>query len=506
MSCITLLLNSYFFSIQNEGENNKILVYQPKKKAVDFLKHTNNMNSLTPTEKIKHLEKQARIKKWANPKLRCALSFVLAVVLLISGTTAYFTDRAQTITTGTAGTVQIDFDSSGVNLLNADGMDILNPGDARDVEFVVKNVGNKSTDIKVVATLTSSVEMSNNHRALKYLPVYEIPDENLFDGNVYFSEYELYNKDHLIYTEGYGYYPKKNTWPLDKRTFDTFNPNRIVYVLDEVTLSGNSTLDEREIEYDSENVELSDVLEYNLALLFDPHSSNRFQNSNVTIKIEVWAKQHRNTEGFDWIKMEELVYTSLKDSLFTVNYNGLHELEITGVVNQSEFESTADIVIPEGVQLVPDQFFFFNSTMETVTLPSTLKRTGMTAFAWCTSLQSAYFEDGLTTLGDATFSSCTNLTDVRLPNTLKTIGDSAFYRCSSLTSIELPDGLTKIQNSAFADSGLTAVSIPESVTVIESGAFKNCLNLESVILPSHMTEIPDDIFENCPNLQNIIIR
>lgn len=450
-------------------------------------------------------EERTGPRKFSWPKLKTITCFALAFVLLISSTVAYFADNVEIRTTGTAGEVSIAINSN-TNLLNAEGMDILNPGDMRDVQLSIQNEGNKSSDIKVVATLISSVEMSNNHRALKYLPVENFPDENLYDGNVYFSEYDLHYKDNLIYTEGYGYYPKKNTWGLGKRTFDTLNKNRIVYVLDEVTLSGNSALDEREIEYDAESMELSDVLEYDLALLFDPHSKNKFQSSNVTIKIEVWAKQHRNTEVFDWIKMEELVYTSLKDSLFTVNYNGLHELAITGITNQDVFDSTKDIIIPEGVQLVPDQFFFFNSTMETVKLPSTLKRTGMTAFAWCTSLESVYFEDGLTSLGDATFSNCINMTSIRLPDTLQVIGSSAFYRCSGLTSIEIPEGVTTIQNSAFADSGLVEVSIPESVTLIEDGAFKNCANLESVVLPSHMTEIPDGIFENCPKLQNVTIR
>lgn len=461
---------------------------------------------LSPVEKVEFVEKEALEYRLASPKLRCFVSLILSMIMLFSGTIAYFSDIASTETVGTAGTLQISIDDSGINLLNPEGKDILNPGDIREVKLKVVNEGSKSADIKVVATLMSSVEMSNNHTALKYLPVYEFVDESLYDGTVYFSEYELYNKDHLIYTEGYGYYPKKNTTGLGKRAYETMGRKRIVYVLDDEILSGNSALDEREIEYNTENVELSNVKEYNLALLFDPHSANRFQNSNVTIVFEVWAKQHRNTEDFDWVKMEELTYTSLKDSLFTIDYNRFHELEITGVTNQSEFEATKDIVIPEGVQLVPDQFFFFNSTMETVTLPSTLKRTGMTAFAWCANLKSAYFEDGLTTLGDSTFSNCAKLTSVRLPDTLQVIGSSAFYRCSGLTSIEIPEGVTTILNSAFADSGLIEVSIPESVTVIEAGAFKNCPNLESVILPSHMTEIPDDIFTNCPNLKSITIR
>lgn len=478
------------------------MVVEILKQGVMTLKENKNNKPKNEEE----AKKQLTVNKQKQYGMRSLIAFVLAFVLLIGSSMAYFSDYATTQVTGTAGTLKIHLDDSGVNLLNAKGQNILNPGDMRDVIFTVTNQGNKSADIKTVITLISSVEMSNNHTALKNLPVYDFVHEGLYEGEVYFSEYELYYKDNLIHTDGYGYYPKENTQGLGQRAYDTLGRKKIVYVLEDDVLSGSSTYEEREIEYSSDGVAISDAKTYELALLFDPHTLNEFQGSTVTILIEVWAKQHRNTESVDWVKMQEYAYSSLPDSMFNIDYNRFHELEITSIADMDKFNSTKDIVIPEGVQLVPDQFFFFNSTMETVTLPSTLKRTGITAFAWCANLKSAYFEDGLITLGDATFSNCAKMTSVRLPDTLQVIGSSAFYRCSGLTSIEIPEGVTTILNSAFADSGLIEVSIPESVTVIEAGAFKNCSNLESVILPSHMTEIPDDIFTNCPNLKSITIR
>ncbi len=67
----------------------------------------------------------------------------------------------------------------------------------------------------------------------------------------------------------------------------------------------------------------------------------------------------------------------------------------------------------------------------------------------------------------------TTLESVSLPSTLKTIGDGAFAECCNLSSITLPEGLTSIGGGAFSDCSFTEIRIPDSVTSINGYIFGN---------------------------------
>lgn len=84
---------------------------------------------------------------------------------------------------------------------------------------------------------------------------------------------------------------------------------------------------------------------------------------------------------------------------------------------------------------------------------------------------SVVVEQGITRIGDDAFGSdisggqLSNLTTVSLPSTLKEIGVTAFGG-SPITSVTLPDGLTTIEGGAFWGTRLTSVYIPASVESI----------------------------------------
>lgn len=71
----------------------------------------------------------------------------------------------------------------------------------------------------------------------------------------------------------------------------------------------------------------------------------------------------------------------------------------------------------------------------------------------------------------------TTLESVSLPSTLKTIGDGVFSQCCNLSSITLPDGLTSIGEGAFASCSITKIIIPDSVTSITGYIFGNTVNV-----------------------------
>ena len=628
---------------------------------------------LSPTEQIKQIERQLKKEKRKTPKFRSSVAFVLALTLLVGGTTAYFTDTVKTNEKGTAGTLSVSIDDSEINLLNANGQDILNPGDVRNVAFTIENEGNKSTDAEVIITLISSVPMHNDTNtevtslmSLSDIEKIDAPTK-LTEGNVYTSEYELFYTKDIGYVDGYGYFPKSGVEPLQSRAMDN-SFTKIVYKLDPVVLSGNASLDETEKEWiytpdtsnilmsylkspdyyyrysyddwssynenlgtvcmvevyppsgeeceltiivpksDYENdyvylnnlvnagakslcvssdlngflyyenstftiftaeevqnqygivisyyngdykeliqpvviseleygqlsseeqakyVQCSDSKTYDLVLLFDPNSGNEFQNSNVSIKIEVRAKQHRNTTDNEWITTDSKLASIIQDTPFIIDYDELHRVAIVGVKGGVDQTALTDIVIPEGVEAIPGSFFYGNEWIESVTLPSTLTEIGSyafygctnlteitipasveymgnSAFEGCTSLETVVIEDGLTEIPYGAFRGCTSLNSVTLPSTLLTIGNESFVRCSNLASSEIPDGVTYI-DCAFVETGLTSVTIPNSVTYLSGYTFMDCADLTTATLSNQLTKIPSGLFQNCTKLETVII-
>lgn len=484
---------------------------------------------LSPVEKVEFVEREAWAYRMASPKLRCAVALILSMVMLFSGTIAYFSDYGFTEVNGTAGSLRIEIDDSGVNLLNEDGMDILNPGDMRNLVFSVKNLGNKSADIKTQVKLTSSVPMENGEYELYWSnnvinhstgsgwtvkegasPLYgrKISDdktqitysfeEEIFSGNHELDEYEAeYEKgpyivtgeeivitekvlslptNHGKYEDNYFYFADiyvdasssmtsliipneyngkridkymqvfihtntEGTIGLPSTVTDIYVPGSdSVYLKD---AEGNETWlsEERCAEYgitihtyedfydvaslpttaitDDKYKTLSetekaayvyspDTSTYDIALLFDRNSGNKFQGSTITIEIEVWAKQHRNTDDSVWELIDSSTFMSVQGAIFTVDYNNDQELELTGIRPDVDFHTLTEITIPEGVEVIPDNFFY----------------------------------------------DCTNLQSVILPKSLKRIGDYAFYGCSSLTNINLPDSLEYIGAYAFEGTAI----------------------------------------------------
>jgi len=103
-------------------------------------------------------------------------------------------------------------------------------------------------------------------------------------------------------------------------------------------------------------------------------------------------------------------------------------------------------------------------------LPEGLVSIGEEAFALCgaADLYGAYYP---------AFSFCA----ISLPSTLKTIGPSAFSHCQSLSSIDIPNGVTCIEEYTFAQCyGLKSIKISANIATIEKGAFNGCKYLNSI--------------------------
>lgn len=149
------------------------------------------------------------------------------------------------------------------------------------------------------------------------------------------------------------------------------------------------------------------------------------------------------------------------------------------------------------------QWAFFDTNLEKVILPNSVKIISPFAFRNCKSLVSVVMPAELEKIEKSTFYGCESLNDVSMNTKLKSIGPNAFSRCSSLKTINLPASLLEIKQRAFESSGLESVVIPSKITTIETYTFISSKNLKEITIPASVTSIGDHAFALCDALKNV---
>jgi len=141
-----------------------------------------------------------------------------------------------------------------------------------------------------------------------------------------------------------------------------------------------------------------------------------------------------------------------------------------------------EVVVPERITEIAPQAFRLTD-IETVDLPSSLRKIGWSAFEGCQLLERIDIPDSVTSIGSEAFSGCASLESVRLSHSLTAIEDGTFESCSSLEHITIPEGVASIGWSAFSRcDNLESVSLPSTINFIEDleDAFCMCMSLERV--------------------------
>jgi hypothetical protein len=175
------------------------------------------------------------------------------------------------------------------------------------------------------------------------------------------------------------------------------------------------------------------------------------------------------------------------------------------------------------------------------TIPSTVTKIEVCAFAGCASLTNVTIPNSVTNIGDEAFRFCSGLTSIIIPNRITYIGQLAFEFCTNLStitvdtlnpgyssangllfdkrqttlivcpggktgSLTIPSTVTNIEWFAFEDCpSLTSITIPNSVTSIGYGAFGDCVSLTNVTLSIGITTIPIAAFGMCISLASVTI-
>jgi len=170
---------------------------------------------------------------------------------------------------------------------------------------------------------------------------------------------------------------------------------------------------------------------------------------------------------------------------------------------------------------------FSYSSLQSVTIPSSMLSIGDNAFEGCEELTSIVMPSNDVYVGDLAFSGCVGLANangfviiqgglygyygmsnsITIPSNVTEIREEVFAGNADLTSVTIPYGVTYIGRSAFiACTGLTSMTIPSNVTSIENNAFAECDGLINIVISDSVTSIGEQAFANCTSLAHVTIN
>ncbi len=216
-------------------------------------------------------------------------------------------------------------------------------------------------------------------------------------------------------------------------------------------------------------------------------------------------------------------------------------------------EALTSITIPESVTTIGAGAFFVCKALTSITIPKSVTSIGNTAFNACTSLMAINVDaanpnyssvDGMLFNKDKTnliqYPIGNPRTSYTIPNTVEKIGMCAFAHSQVLTSVTIPKSVTSIETLVFdlcksltaidvdaanpnysSEDGVlfnkdkttlvsypignprTSYTIPNTVTEIIEYAFESCETLSFVTIPESVTVINEGAFSYCYSLAEI---
>lgn len=171
-------------------------------------------------------------------------------------------------------------------------------------------------------------------------------------------------------------------------------------------------------------------------------------------------------------------------------------------------EQIYHVIIDEGITSVGDYAFYDQPEIISVSLPSTLKRIGWSAFNACTGLTGVDLPEGLEQVCPDAFYLCYSL--LKEENGVNYVDDWAVSVASdNLTTIPLRPNTIGISDrfAVYKDfTNLKSVNFPKNLKYIGEEAFfyAGCTNLQNVSIPATITHIGARAFANCPGLRRVV--
>ncbi len=211
----------------------------------------------------------------------------------------------------------------------------------------------------------------------------------------------------------------------------------------------------------------------------------------------------------------DIAHGELENGLFwEIDSNGTFTLTGTGKMRFEGYrapwyeyrQSIKKAVIGEGITYINHLSFYGCSEITEISLPSTVRFIGESAFEKCRALKKIELPEGITYIGEAAFYNCTRLEGIVIPSTVEDISTALFNGCTSLSSVTIKGSPRQIKAFAFYRcSSLTGISVPEGITTIREHAFEECTSLISLSLPSTLKTVGEFAFAKCTSITTLDI-
>ena len=168
--------------------------------------------------------------------------------------------------------------------------------------------------------------------------------------------------------------------------------------------------------------------------------------------------------------------------------------------------SLEEIDLPYTVTIIGDSCFSSCSNLRKIIIPKGVHGIEKNTFKGCRRLKEVTLQEGLTYIEKGAFFDCKELNTLHLPSTIKKIGESAFSGCVSLKTINLPEGLESIDDFAFENCrNLVSLKLPSTLKKIGDKVFFYCESIEKISIPVDL-EIKKDSLSGMPSLNEIIVN
>lgn len=210
--------------------------------------------------------------------------------------------------------------------------------------------------------------------------------------------------------------------------------------------------------------------------------------------------------SFYGCKNLKIIEVDKNNPIYSCDSNGvLFDKSKTILLKYPEGNTDKTYTIPKTVTKILVSAFAYNNYLEEVVIPDSVTMVDTQAFYWCKNLCRINLPESITSIGSYAFNSI-GITSIDIPSSIDKLNSEVFANCINLTSVSLPDTITTIGSGAFIGCiNLNHISIPFGVTEIGSGAFGRCTSLSDLILPNGLKKLSDGIFEGCINLTDIDI-
>lgn len=215
-----------------------------------------------------------------------------------------------------------------------------------------------------------------------------------------------------------------------------------------------------------------------------------------------WGNRYYTVEDgvlYDTDGTKLLYYPKAKTGAFTVP-NGVVELYQSAFAGNSSINL---ISLPSSLTTIGPNAFNNCVSLRNVVIPVNVSVIGASAFAGCSHITTATIEAAIKMLPPNAFKDCGSMQSIVLPSCLEMIGEGAFENCNSLQNVEFGNSLSVIQKEAFKKCGIVLMELPDGVTTIGENAFRDCKSMTSIVLPDELKIVEKELFRGCEKLVNV---